>query len=249
MIIDAHVHLGKSIFGYEINAEELLTNMKKYGIDKSVICPVQPFTYHLEPENDFISDVIRKNPNRFIGFCRVDPRQGEKAVSELKRSVSELGLKGLFLHPWEEGYPITADYVTPVVEEAANLNIPVMIASGFPWLSHALQVGDLAERVPEANIIMTNGGQINISGLAQPDSYLAMQKHSNLYFETSGVYRQDFIEKSIGLYGSNRVLFGSNSPKLNQGFELERAKSATKTNQDAQTDVLGMSAAKLFNLA
>jgi predicted TIM-barrel fold metal-dependent hydrolase len=248
MIIDAHVHLGKSIFGYELDAETLLASMDLYEIDFSIVCPVQPFTYHLETENEYISNISDQYPKRLIGFCRIDPRQRDKSVLELQRSVSQLGLKGLFLHPWEEGYKINADFVVPVVQEAANLNIPVIVASGYPWLSHALQVADLAEQVPEAKIIMTNGGQINISGLAQSDAYLALRKHSNLYIETSGVYRQDFIENSIEQFGSDRVLFGSNAPRMNQGFELERAKSATKKYPEFQQDVLGSSTARLLNL-
>lgn len=239
MIIDAHVHVGKSIFGYELAPEALLESMKENGIDYSVICPVQPMNYHLEPENDFIAKLTQQYPKFFLGFCRVDPRQGEKAVLEVKRAIKTLGLRGVFLHPWEEGYRINAEYVVSVVNEAAELGVPVMVAAGFPWVSHALQIADLAGRVPEASIIMTNGGQINISGLAQADAYEAMRSHENLYIETSGVYRQDFLENCIQEFGAKRVIFGSNGPKMHQGFELDRAISATKKNEASRVNVLG----------
>ncbi|HET6873080.1 MAG TPA: amidohydrolase family protein [Sporolactobacillaceae bacterium] len=247
MIIDSHVHLGKSIFGYELTLEKLLSTMEEYQIDYSVICPNQPRTYHLEPENDYIASVAEAHSN-LIGFARVDPRQEEKAIDEVSRAISKLGLKGVFLHPWEEGYRVNSESVVAVVEKATELGVPVMIASGYPWLSHALQVADVASEVPNATIIMTNGGQINISGMAQADAYLAMEKQPNLYVETSGVYRQDFIENCIEKFGSSRVLFGSNSPRMNQGFELERAKSATKKNSEKQKDVLGYSMARILNL-
>jgi predicted TIM-barrel fold metal-dependent hydrolase len=248
MIIDSHVHVGKSIFGYELQPETLLKTMSEYQIDASVICPVQPMNYHLELENDYIAELAAKDQTHFIGFCRVDPRQGEKAVHEVSRAITKLGLKGLFLHPWEEGYRVNSEFVVPVVQMAASLDIPVMIATGYPWVSHALQVADLAGKVPDASIIMTNGGQINISGMGQPDAYLAMRDHPNLYMETSGVYRQDFIENCIQEFGAERVFFGSNAPRMNQGFELERAISATKKNQTIRPDVLGLSVKRLLKI-
>jgi uncharacterized protein len=247
MVIDAFVQVGKSIHGYELSAEELIKNMDQYGIDRSVTCPVQPYTYHLEPENDYIAELAEKN-NRFIGFCRVDPRQREKAVIEVERSINDLQLKGVFLHPWEEGYRINADFVVPVLEKAQELKVPVMIASGYPWFSHALQVVDVAKRVPDVKIIMTHGATLNISGFAIADAFLALSEHENLFVEISGVYRQDYVADIIEKLGVHRVLFGSNSPNMHQGFELDRAKNYTRNNDEHQQQVLGGNLEKLLQL-
>ncbi|NHN31726.1 amidohydrolase family protein [Paenibacillus agricola] len=248
MIIDAHVHIGRSIFGYELSPECMLESMKECGIQMTVISPVQPMNYHLEPENDYMALLVEQHSDQLIGFGRVDPRQGEKAVLEVKRAISVLGLKGIFLHPWEEGYRVNAEFVVPVVRTAAELGVPIMIASGYPWVSHALQIAYLAGLVPEASIIMTNGGQINISGMAQPDVYEAMRSHNNLYIETAGMYRQDFLENCIHEFGSKRVIFGSNGPRMHQGFELDRAISASKNNEANQMDVLGISMGRLLKI-
>jgi uncharacterized protein len=232
MIIDAHVQIGKSIHGYELSPDALLTSMNEYGIDVSVVSPVQPYSYHLEPENNYVSEVVQKYPEKFIGFCRVDPRQGSAAVAEVNRAVTTLHLRGLYLHPWEEGYQINAGFVVPVIQEASRHHIPVMIATGYPWVSHALQVADLAASVPDAKIIMTHGGQLNVSGRAQADAFLAMRSCPNIWIETSGVYRQDFIENVISEFGETRVLFGSNSPSMHQGFELDRILSAGRKFPD-----------------
>jgi predicted TIM-barrel fold metal-dependent hydrolase len=247
MIIDAHVQVGTSINGYALTPEDLLAGMKTYGIDAAVISPVQPYSYHLDSQNDYISSLAMQHAGTFIGFCRVDPRQGEAAVSELNRAFSELKLRGLYLHPWEEGYQANAGYVISVVEQASKLQMPVMIATGYPWVSHALQVADLAERVPDAQIIMTHGGQLNVSGRAQADAYLAMRTCPNLYIETSGVYRQDFIENVISEFGDSRVLFGSNSPLMHQGFELDRVYSACRDMAD-KSRILGGNISRLIGL-
>jgi hypothetical protein len=225
LIIDGLTILGTSINGYRLEAEELLISMDFNGIDKSVIMPVQPMTYRLEPQNEAIAVTQMRYPDRFIGFCRVDPRQGEDAVTELRRCVLQLGLKGLMLHPMEEGYTINEDHAVRVVKEAGSLGVPTIIAAGYPWVAHALQIRSVAERAEEATIIMSHGGQINISGLAQADSFLAMEMCSNLYIGTNGVYRQDFLEDCIDAFGPERVLFTSMTPMFHQGFELDRANS------------------------
>jgi predicted TIM-barrel fold metal-dependent hydrolase len=225
LIIDGLTILGTSINGYRLEAEELLISMDSNVIDKSVIVPVQPMTYRLEPQNEAIAVTQMRYPDRFIGFCRVDPRQGENAVTELRRCVLQLGLKGLMLHPMEEGYTINEDHAVRVVKEAGSLGVPTIIAAGYPWVAHALQIRSVAERAEEATIIMSHGGQINISGLAQADSFLAMEMCSNLYIGTNGVYRQDFLEDCIDAFGPERVLFTSMTPMFHQGFELDRANS------------------------
>ena len=238
MIIDGLTILGTSISGYELKAGELLASMDSNGIDRSVIVPVQPRTYRLEPQNEAIAVTQARYPDRFIGFCRIDPRQGEDAVTELRRCVLRLGLKGLMLHPMEEGYTINEAHAVRLVREAGSLGVPTIVAAGYPWVAHASQIRSVAEQAEEATIIMSHGGQINISGLAQADSFLAMEMCSNLCIGTNGVYRQDFLEECIDAFGPERVLFASMTPVFDQGFELDRANSI-KMEEAKRPSVLG----------
>ncbi len=247
MIADCCVMVGTSINGYGQEPESLLQEMDRLQIDISVIVPVQPKTYCLEPQNDYISLISKKYCNRLIGFARVDPRLGKDSEKELERCVSELGLKGLFLHPWEEGYRADSSLTAAVAKRAGLFKIPVVISAGFPWVSHALQIGELAKMCPDTTIIMTHGGQLNISGLAQNDAFTALKDNPNLMMNTTGVYRQDFIEEVTASLGCRRVLFGSGSPVFNQEFELERAKSAAGCDTEAIKRILGLNLIELLN--
>ena len=53
--------------------------------------------------NDYVAEIARAYPDQFIGFATVDPWKGMAAVEELERSVTELGLRGLKLHPHPPG--------------------------------------------------------------------------------------------------------------------------------------------------
>jgi len=237
MIIDAHVHLGKSLFGYEQSPEGLLLSMEECNIDRAIICPVKPYNYHLEPENDYIGETVKKYPHKFTGFARIDPRQGEKAVKELERAIKELGLKGLFLHPWEESFPINSKLIYPVMKKSGELKIPVMVSGGHVRVSHPLQIGDIASEFPEVNIIATSGGQINICGMALYDAETMLKANKNVYLETSGIYREDFIENMIRELGSERVIYGSNSPQMNIKYEILRATMARISDKEKE-DIL-----------
>jgi uncharacterized protein len=238
LIVDGLTILGTSISGYELGAEDLLASMDANGIDKSVIVPVQPKTYRLEPQNEAIAVTQARYSDCFIGFCRVDPRQEEDAVTELRRCVLRLGLKGLMLHPMEEGYTINEGHAIRLVKEAGSLGVPTIIAAGYPWVAHASQIRSVAEQAEETTIIMSHGGHINISGLAQADSFLALEMCSNLCIGTNGVYRQDFLEECIDAFGPERVLFTSMTPVFDQGFELDRVNSIKMEEAD-RPSVLG----------
>lgn len=248
MIIDCNVMVGTSINGYCLEHQSLLDQMDRLGVDFSVIFPVQPKTYDLQPQNDYIASLSEKYPDRFIGFARIDPRLAEDSEKELERCIEGLGLKGLFLHPWEEGYRANSSVVAALVQKAGLMKIPVIIESGFPWVSNALQVGELAGKCPETSIIMTHGGQLNISGLAQDDAFTALRNNPNLMMDTSGVYRQDFIEEVIRDMGSRKVLFGSCSPQFDQEFEMERARSAANGNKESLERIFSGNLMKLINM-
>jgi predicted TIM-barrel fold metal-dependent hydrolase len=180
-------------------------------------------------------------------MARVDPHQGDRALRELERAITELGLRGLFLHPWEEIFRTNAPDIDGLMQVCAAQDVPVIVASGYPWVSEAAQVGDLARRHPDVTIVMTHGGQINISGLGQFDAFEALRRNPNLCIETSGVYRQDFILDVVRELGPERVLFGSNSPRMDTRLEVARVKRAD-VDEPARQLMLDGNARRVFRL-
>src|SRR2546423_596470 len=54
--------------------------------------------------NDELAAACRKYPDQFIGFAGIDPWKGELAIKELERSVKQLGLRGMKLHPGRQAF-------------------------------------------------------------------------------------------------------------------------------------------------
>lgn len=233
-LFDSQVHFGTSLFGYELQQQALLSQMDRLEIGRAVLCPSRPHDYQLGPANDGVAAAVASTPARFVGFARVDPWQGALAVEELTRCRQSLGLRGLYLDPWEDHFVISDPLVRPVVERAADLALPVMIAGGYPNFSHPSQIAALAVRYPRMTFIVTHAGQLNISGLLLGEAAAMFRACPNVIAQTSGVYREDFIEDCIAEFGADRLVFGSGAPVFDQAFETLRVHKAHVSDEVKQ---------------
>ena len=245
-IIDSHVYLGESIFGWGVDADELIARLEAAGVSRAVAVPVKPRGYHLGPENDRVAAAQRAYPDRIRGFARVDANLGADAVEEAERALGQLGLHGLFLHPGEEQYRVSAPLLDPLMEVARHRGVPVIVATGYPYVSESLQVADLARRFPDVQIVMTNGGQLNLSGLGQTDAELALELCPNLTLQTAGVYREDFIEGCVARFGADRVLYASSCPLMEPRLEVKRVQWAPNLTDDQRRLMLAGNAERLL---
>ena len=100
------------------------------------------------------------------------------------------------------------------------------LETGYPWLSHCFQVANLAEKFPDLTFIMSHGGQFDSSGYALTDVDYVMDRHQNLYIETSGDFSDEGIENIPIRLGYDRLIFGSHFPWLNTELEIYRIERA-----------------------
>lgn len=234
-LFDAHTHIGRSLFGYRQTVDDVLASMTDHGIEQTVLVPFKPAGYHLGPENDRVTAAVGIHPDRFVGFARVDPWQGAAAVAEARRAFDELGLVGLYLHPFEEQFAANDEAVFPLMDLLQERGLPLLLAGGYPGFSHPSQIGDLARQFRDVTIVATHGGQLNISGLLLADAGRMLRSNPNVIMETSGIYREDFIEDTVKELGAERVVFGSNAPYMDPGFEALRIRLAHLSNDQKQT--------------
>lgn len=234
MIVDFHTYVGESMLGQTSTEEELLDNMNKNQIDISVACPVKTIDPFFEKQNMYISEFQKRHKGKIVGFARIDPNLGKDSEMILREAVEQLQLKGLLLHPWEETFAINDKKVFPFIEMCGGYEIPVLIETGYPWVSHCFQVASLAEKFPDVKFIMSHGGQFDSSGYALTDVDYVMDRHPNLYIETSGDYSDEGIENIPVRLGNNRILFGSHFPWLNTELEIYRIQRANLKEEDRE---------------
>jgi len=245
MIIDGLIFLGSSHFGYALDPGPALAGLDAVGSAVALAAPVHPHRGDFAKANATVAAAAAEAAGRLIPLCRVDPWDGTDAVSELRRAVGA-GARGLFLHPAEEHFRINDTRVRPLVEAAAELGVPVVAAAGYHLVAEPLQLGAAAGWTPDNPFVLTNGGQFNISGLAQFDAELALG-HPNVHVHTTGMYREDFLERVVATFGPERLVFATAAPLFTMAYERQRVELAHFT--DAERDlILGGNTARIFAL-
>ncbi|MFN8622638.1 MAG: amidohydrolase family protein [Chloroflexota bacterium] len=244
-MIDALMLLGENRFGPTITADGALALADRLGLDAIVAAPARPHDYHLAPANDALAATAAASGGRIVALGRVDPTDGDRAVAEARRCLDELGCAGLFLHPAEECFPVRL--ARPVLDVLRGRGRPLVVATGFPSQSEPLQVAELAAAAPEVPVVLTTGGQINISGLSMVDAWLALTQTPNLLVMTNGEYRQDFIERLARDLDPARVLYASFAPAFDAAFERARIRAA-RMEPAARRAIEHDTAARLFGV-
>lgn len=244
MRVDALTIAGPNLFKTAPSVAELVKTSTARGLDAIVVAPGRPRDYALGPANDGLADECA-GFDHVARLGRVDPLQGAQAVAEARRCIDELGCVGLFLNPGEECFRL-AD-AADVIHAAAAVGAPVVVAAGLYGLSEPLQFLSMAREVPDAVIVMTSGGQINISGLSMIDAWAALTRAPNLHVMTNGEYRQDYIERIARELDPHRMLFASFAPYYDQSYELSRIASA-ELDTETRRLVEGGNAQRLFGL-
>jgi len=215
-IIDGHCHIGQGV-AYSQTADELLGEMDRHGVSASVIVPADRFiaVYNTEGNNEVLS-AAKDHPDRFIPFATANPWYGDKALDELRRAF-DLGAKGLKLHPPVQGFQITDEIVFPLVELAVERGKPIYFHTGTPICCTPFQLTELAMRYPEGTFIMGHAAYADFWN----DVTASVSCVPNIYIETSQ-HLASFVRTLIEQVGSERIIYGSDSPLTSMALEIEK---------------------------
>jgi predicted TIM-barrel fold metal-dependent hydrolase len=177
--------------------------------------------------NDYVASVAQKYSDQFIGFASVDPWKGKTAVQELERSVKELGLRGLKLHPSVQAFYANDIRFYPLWEKCAELEIPVLFHSGQTGVGAREPGGggiklkycqpipyfdDVAADFPSLTIIMAH------PAVPWQEEQLSVALHKqNVYIDLSGwspKYFRPMLVQYMRSLLQDKVLFGSDYPVM-----------------------------------
>jgi predicted TIM-barrel fold metal-dependent hydrolase len=242
-IVDGLVFLGTSHFGYELDAASALAGLDAVGTDVAIAVPMHPHRGDFAAANEAVAASAANSDDRLVPLCRVDPWEGEAAVAEVRRAVAA-GAQGVFLHPSEEHFRINDTRVRPIVECAAELAVPMMVAAGYHLFAEPLQLGAAARWTPGNAFVLTNGGQFNISGMSGFDAELALA-NTNVHVQTTAMYREDFLEGVVAKFGPERLLFATAAPRFTMKYERLRVDLAHFSEAEREL-ILGGNAARIF---
>lgn len=244
--------------------ETLLCTMEEHDIDKVVLLAIDARSSEgvTIPSNETIHKLVEMYPEKFLGFASVDPHEIDEAVEELERAINDLHLVGLKLSPPIQNFDPNDERYFKLYERAQELGIPLLFHCGFTWhskskisLSHPLKYEDIAMKFPELKIVLAHMGWPWVIEAVS----LAM-KYENVYLDLSNVYTGTPYEhlkyvltevvpkRIIERFVSDKILFGSDYPRMEPGKVIEALKRLPLSSE-VKGKILGENAVKILSLS
>jgi len=210
MIIDTHTHMSDGMFRAGdppgLSREKILKAMDENQVSRIWVSPASGLYANGEYEacNKSLYHFCRGFEDRLTGFFTVNPNYGKRTLDEVKRCVEDYGFKGLKLHPWLQSFPISLAAVNDITEMCIRYNIPILFHDGTPPYASTLQVANLAERYPEAAIILGHSGLIEM----YDNAITAANRLKNIYLCLCGpsIFQ---LQKIVDNVSSDKIMFGS----------------------------------------
>jgi predicted TIM-barrel fold metal-dependent hydrolase len=239
MIIDCHCHAGRgdrmtAPWNTDAPIEPYLRRARAAGIDRTIV--FAPFHSDYAAANAEVARVVARYPRRLIGFAFVHPRRDAGRIFDMvRRAVARYGFRGIKVHGYD------ALPTREVCETARAFNLPVLV----DVIDQAPVIEMLAPQYPSVNFIVAHLGSFRDDWKAQQQVVDQLVRHPNVYADTSGVRRFDYLVEAVRRAGARKLLFGSDGPWLHPGLELHKVRLLHLTPR-AEALVLGGNALRLL---
>jgi uncharacterized protein len=240
MIIDCHCHAGKgeamtAPWNTDAPLDKYLCRARAAGISRTVVFPL--FHADYAAANRQVAQIVARNPRRLIGFAFVNPaHDAGRIFSMLAQAVQQWGFRGLKVHGFE------AMPTREVCEAAKRLGLPMLVDVGGQ--AHVIDL--FAQQYPDVNFIIPHLGSFADDWRAHERVVEQLVRYPNVYADTSGVRRFDYIVAAIKRAGPRKLLFGSDGPWLHPGLELHKIRLLGLPADD-EALVLGGNALRLMH--
>ena len=200
--------------------DEFVKLLDTMGVEKAVI-------FNLDEEtpsgiaglpNDYYADIVKKHPDKFVGFAGIDPLKRMKAVREIRRSY-DLGLRGVAVRPFMFGIPPHHAKMYPIYSTCVELDIPIWFHLSINYSTNNMEVERpiyldiVAQDFPELKIIAGHGGWPWVNELVavawrNPNIYIDIASYIPKYIGMKGTGLEQLIHFGNSVL-QDKVLFGS----------------------------------------
>ncbi|MCM1298386.1 MAG: amidohydrolase [Firmicutes bacterium] len=230
---DAHVHLlpeeslavkkecDPDCWGHA-DPDEYLELMEEYNIAKAVLVPInEQFTYcrEVSDTNKWLGDMTKKYPDKFMAFADVVNNGGYFALDMpfvIREAQQEYGLSGLKLHPSNLGIEIDSLDMVPVIREACDLGMPIMIHS-YPYAGTSYdccspsRIHKMTRVFPDGSFIISHIGGHRWQDVIGGNEYVDI---SSFLPEMTELYGIEQTNRSLRAIGVDRLIFATDYPQV-----------------------------------
>jgi predicted TIM-barrel fold metal-dependent hydrolase len=218
-MIDSHCHAGKGdgLTGPWDTAAPLdryLRRARKAGITRTVLLPA--FHSDYREANRQLARIVATRPHQFLAFAMVHPVQDAGRIATLvQEALARPGFCGLKVHRHD------ARITREICEVAKAHTLPVL----YDVMGETSVVELLATEYPTVSFIIPHLGSFGDDWRAHVAVIDQLVRHRNVYTDTAGVRRFDFLVEAVKRAGPHKILFGSDGPWLHPGVELAKVRA------------------------
>jgi predicted TIM-barrel fold metal-dependent hydrolase len=239
MIIDFHCHAGKggamsAPWNTSAPLDDYLRRARAAGVDKTVVFPL--FHEDYSKANEEVARLVARNPDRLIGFAFVHAARDKGRIrAMIKRAARLWRFRGIKVHGHE------AMPTREVCEAARAFRLPLLVDVA----GNTSVIEMLAPEYRDVHFIVPHLGSFADDWRAHQQVVDQLVRHPNVYADTSGVRRFDYIVQAIERAGPHKVIFGSDGPWLHPGVEIEKIRLLGLSPQN-EALILGGNALRLL---
>jgi predicted TIM-barrel fold metal-dependent hydrolase len=208
--------------------------------------------------NDVVAALVRRFPQQFVGFASVDPHKGQRAIDEITRAVTELGMCGAKFHPNLQAFAPSDPAFFPLFARITELGIPALFHTGTSGLgagmpggggvrleySRPIHLDALAVEFPSLTIIGAHP-----SWPWEQEMIAILQHKPNVYNDLSGwlpKYTPPAVLHEAAGRLNHKFLFGSDYPFITPERWLQSFFEQTGWTDEARANVLWRNGQKLL---
>lgn len=194
------------------------------GIDRFVVQSVATTPKQVRSINEFIAAAVAEGEGKLIGLGTIHPASEDMAGDI--RHLTELGLRGIKIHPDIQKYRIDDPLFFPAFDLAQSLDLPILIHTGdyrYDY-SNPNRLLPVLRAFPKLRVIGAHFGGWSI----WEDAAEQLAGIPNLWVDCSSTMPfmpadevAARVPKLIRKYGADRVLFGSDAPMWDPAAELD----------------------------
>jgi len=232
MIIDAHCHAGKGDgltgpWDTDASLPKYIRRARQAGITRTVLFPA--FNSNYREANRRVAQIVASAPQRFTGFAMVHPTRDEGRIGSIvSEAVRAYGFRGIKVHRHD------ARITREICDVARAFGLPVL----YDVMGEASTVELLATEYPDVAFVIPHLGSFSDDWRAHVAVIDQLVRYPNVYTDTAGIRRFDYIVDAIRRAGAGKVIFGSDGPWLHPGVELAKIRLLGLSPADA-AQVLG----------
>ena len=244
MLVDGHVHIGKST-RLQIRADGamLVRIADELGFDKICCTDLTALFYDMHEGNRLLYEEMKRFPDRILGYATLhSTRFGSEALEELDRCRHDYGMRGLKVYSTPD-MSIAEPAMLPVLEKCVELD--------FPILAHTTpqECEYLLGAVPEAKLVMAHAGGQPFAKGDWNRAIMAAERFENLYLDTaSSTIDTGFLEACVAALGARRIVFGTDTPLLDPWAQLTKIRQTRLARADLDL-ILGGNILRLMGVA